>query len=497
MSAAAHPGHWARSLAIAVVLVAFVVIVSVPLARSGAPGPGQATPEPIDWHACEPEGFQCASVPVPLDPDDPDGARTALFLKRLPASGSPGERIGTLFLNPGGPGGSANDFLVQVAPMMAEEVRDAFDLVALNPRGVAPSSPTISCPGPGDDDRWANTLPTTTADWSEFFAWAAPITAQRSTSCQLAFARTGAFYGTNVVVEDLEWLRRAVGDDAVNYWGVSYGTRIGEVYAQRYPDRIRSMVLDGNIDPAVTQVTFTSERAASFDDAFAFFVDQFPDAGPAFETVATALGSGPMQVLDANSGEPVTLTYSSLVGEVIMGVLSAEVLWTLLAGELVALADQVEGGPTASVLLAGQDENASTVNTQVNCTDLTDSPSVETMISTATTMSAEGPTFGSAVAMGVVACFGFPLPVDAVPDASPPATLPPVLLLGSVHDPSTPYVWSEAMEVFLPNSVLVTYEGAQHGTWNTTGACIADLANAYVLELSVPAPGIECPFVMP
>ncbi len=513
MSARRHTGR--RMLAVAVAMAAIVLAaVTVPGAVSTEPVGAQAAAAPIDWETCglaPPfEVIECGTYLAPLDHDDPAGAQIPLSVQRHPATGAPQDRIGSLFLNPGGPGADAFSLLAGVVQLMAPEVLARFDIVAFTPRGIEQplfGFPGISCPLTNPVDE----LQGPPADWSAYFTAAATQAAQESTACQVALARTAAHYGTVQVAQDLDLLRRAVGDDALTYWGVSYGTRIGEVYAQQFPDRIRAMILDGNVDPRSTALTWNSERGGSFDTALGKFYEAYADVeytttdGTTYTGIAAvaasveaALAAGPITVENSQTAAPIELTRDTFLPKVApQSLLSSESSWNVMAGQIVAVADQFAGGPTAKIGEQPPTANLATVFFQVNCLDLPGRPSVADMAATAPVMETEGPVYGWFIAGELQNCSGFALPPDPVP-ATPPSSLPPVLLLASVYDPATPYQWSDDMTSFLPGSVRVTYEGAQHGVWNLVASpCINDAANAYVLDLIVPPDGTICPFVDP
>lgn len=165
--------------------------------------------------------------------------------------------------------------------------------------------------------------------------------------------------------------------------------------------------------------------------------------------------------------------------------------WPGLARGTTALAAQVAGGPVVTIALPSEPLGADTVLLQVSCTDLPQRPSPAEYTAAVPQMLADGPLFGPHMAVTLPVCDGFAVAPDPVVADPPPGALPPVLLLGALHDPSTPYVWSE----HLPGSVLVTYEGAQHGNWNTRSPCIQALGDRYVIDLELPEPGVRCPMV--
>ena len=479
-----------RSLAlVAVALLGLSLLVVAPRAL---PAGADDTAAPIDWGPCEahPAPFECGLYQVPVDHADPDGPTIGVAVLRHPAT-DPGARIGSLFLNPGGPGGDALEVAAAVTPALDPAVTAAFDIVALNPRGVAGSAPSLECP----QEQEASAPP---ADWGAYFAANAPVKAASHTACQMAWARTGARYGTVQVAQDLDLLRRAVGDEKLTYWGISYGTRIGEVYAQMFPDRIRAMILDGNVDPNSTALTFTSERGGSFDQALDFFFAQMPGTEDAIDQITAELAvTGPIEVTNAATGAPLTITADDALSQLVAGLVASESVWPAIENQLVSVLEQLDGGPTAQVYVEVQSDNFGTVLQQVNCLDLPDRPGLAAMTAAAQQMVLDGPRMGWQMAAGLDLCSGFPLPPDPAP-AQSPSGIPPVLLLSSLNDPATPYEWSGRMQQFLPGSVRITYGGTQHGVWNLVpSACVNDAANAYVLDLVVPADGLQCPFVMP
>jgi pimeloyl-ACP methyl ester carboxylesterase len=233
-----------------------VSLLALPAAGDQASSGGGAAVPRLAWTACgdEAPGFECATAQVPLDYDRPRGARITLALTRLPAS-DPARRIGSIFFNPGGPGGSGVDFLQAVGPFLySDEVRARFDLVSFDPRGVARSTP-LQCFDTTDEALAALApfpFPVTRA---EERVW---VQADR-TWARACAERGGPILdhmSTANVARDMDLLRRAVGDRKMTYVGYSYGTAIGSTYANLFPDKVRAVVIDGVIDP----VSYTTGR---------------------------------------------------------------------------------------------------------------------------------------------------------------------------------------------------------------------------------------------
>jgi pimeloyl-ACP methyl ester carboxylesterase len=234
-----------------------VSLLALPAAAGDrtASGGGAAVPK-LAWTACgdEAPGFECATARVPLDYDRPHGARISLALTRLPAS-DPGRRIGSIFFNPGGPGGSGVGFLQAVGPLLySDEVRARFDLVSFDPRGVAASTP-LQCFETTDDALAATAPMAFPVTRAEERVWV-----QADRTWQRACAERGGpildHMSTANVARDMDLLRRAVGDRKMTYVGYSYGTAIGSTYANMFPDKVRAVVIDGVIDP----VSYTTGR---------------------------------------------------------------------------------------------------------------------------------------------------------------------------------------------------------------------------------------------
>jgi pimeloyl-ACP methyl ester carboxylesterase len=231
-----------------------VSVVALPPVANRLIAPATANASAPQWQSCAsptPAGFECASVPVPLDHAHPDGAKITLAVVRHPATG-PGDRIGTLFFNPGGPGGQGTIDLPTWLGLFPATIRSRFDIVSWDPRGIGAST-AVQCFASADDeakfftDVPVDSFPVGRAEqtaWFERFDAFAAICRQRNGDLL-------SHVSTTDTARDMDLLRQAVGEPALNYLGVSYGTYLGTVYANLFPDRIRAMVLDGDIDPTL------------------------------------------------------------------------------------------------------------------------------------------------------------------------------------------------------------------------------------------------------
>jgi pimeloyl-ACP methyl ester carboxylesterase len=516
------PSHLRRSL---VVLVAaatavLVAVVGAPVDQLGA-APAEAATSPstvptLDWATCpgtDPatpviDQPQCAQALVPLDHDRPDGELVAIALTRMRATGTPEERIGTLFIDPGGPGASGTDFADYEAESLTPEVRRAFDVVGFDPRGVRDSLPAPVCPPAATP----STLPddADTASWRTFVDTFTASSAAAQASCAVANAGWISHAGTVAVAKDLDLLRQAVGDEQLTYHGISYGTRLGSVYAQLFPGKVRAMILDGNMDPFGDVPSFYLRGPAS-DDAFAAFRTWNPTAAQQFDEVLAALAGGPVAVpggqLDAQGFRAVVS--QSLGSEGRWPVAAATIEATHRAVVLGESDEDAEPNPDTPeadfgrVAFDGDDDEAgvdepSPVFWTVMCQDNPARPSAASYAQAAAGQVASAPLFGFLSGAMTPICAQSAVPVQAIPRPAG-ITGPPMLVVQSRHDPQTPYEWGVAMLGALPaGSRMVVYEGATHGMYAVgSSSCVTAVGDAYLLDGTLPADTVSCPFVPP
>ncbi|MDT5196456.1 MAG: hypothetical protein QOH20_3210, partial [Mycobacterium sp.] len=235
----------------------------------GAPKPGT----PVQWSACEsassddvkiPAGAECGMLSVPVDYAKPDGDVAQLAMIRFKATG---DKIGSLIINPGGPGESGVDAAASIVGTMPDSVRQHFDVVGFDPLGVAKSTPAVWCNSDPENDRLRADPQ---VDYSP--AGVAHIESETRDFVQRCVDKMGkdflANVGTANVAKDLDALRAALGDDKLTYLGYSYGTAIGTAYAEAYPQNVRAMILDGAVDPNADPVEADIRQAAAFQTAF-------------------------------------------------------------------------------------------------------------------------------------------------------------------------------------------------------------------------------------
>jgi pimeloyl-ACP methyl ester carboxylesterase len=490
--------------------------------------PGPAVPQ-LAWGPCEAgsppaqAGFQCAAATVPLDYRNPRGRTISLAVIRKPATGA---RIGSLFLNPGGPGGSGTGQITSWSTLLPAGLADRFDVVSWDPRGIGESTAVQCFDSQEAEGRFlgaASDYPTTPA------AAAAYVDTWRRFG-QACAARNGdllAHTNTADTARDLDLLRQAVGDAKLTYLGLSYGTFLGATYANMFPDKVRAMVLDGNLAPSAwtdrnlpvttrsISMRIGSDAAASsvFGDllhlcgevdtsrcAFsagspAATVDRWNQLlarlrqGPIWYAPKSELITGPGLVGQVSNGLDVAFPFTSPVAG------GASAGWTGLAAGIEAIweARNAPVPPAAPVgpLPAPESYGGPEQGYSVQCGDTRVPPPGLFGPLAAGSQARNGP-FGPNAVWGDEPCSTWPARA-ADPYRGPfDRSLTPILVLGPTHDPSTPFRNSVLMTQELRNARLLTVAGYGHTTFLNPSRCAGDAERAYLVGGTLPRPGTVC-----
>lgn len=499
------------TLVVAVVLLAGC---AAPKNQAAGPTPGATSASPtaeagddlgrfygqqLEWTTCE-QG-ECATAQVPLDYADPAGASIGIALARSRATG--GEPLGSLLLNPGGPGASGVDFLGQAKSMVSEDVQRQYDLVSFDPRGVQRSNPVQCVDGPTLD-----TIIATDPDYSTDAGIQAVIDTygELGAAC---LANTGAALGhvdTVSAARDLDVIRSALGDDKLAYLGFSYGTELGATYAALFPDKVGRLVLDGALPPTLTSAEASEGQAVGFENALrAYIADcQAGSRCPLTGSVDDGL-SQVRALLDRAKENPLPtgtdrkLT-SSLAFYGIALPLYSKSYWPYLTQGLTEALKQNSG----ATLLALADQysdraedgtystNSVVAFDAINCVDTRDSADFDTMRAEAAQIEAAAPTVGFFFGFGGTLCAKWPVPEVGGLDSYAAEGAAPIVVIGTTNDPATPYTWAEQLADLLSSGVLLTYEGEGHTAYGSSNDCIANAVDAYLLSGTVPAEGTRC-----
>lgn len=449
--------------------------VAVPSPRpDGGPGP--------TFTPCRGD-LECATVAVPLDYANPAGPTTPIAIARRPAA-NPADTRGVLLVNPGGPGGSGIE-LVQ-AGVLPREVTDRFDVIGFDPRGVGdstglqcplgPETPYLADPDPGDPADEA----ATNAAVDRYDA-----------ACGQRYGDLLPHLGTRNVARDMDRIREALGEERINYLGFSYGTSIGQTYAQLFPTRLRAIVLDGVVD--VTKPGLDSAQAESFENSLRQF-DAACRADPTCPVRADPIGTlDRVRARVSAAPLPVAGTSPLSAGLLEIGVvypLYSQESWPQLAQALAA-ADRGDGGPMRSLATAYfRGSNSDTYNA-VTCLDNAWPTEDEQVLAAARVTESRAPHFSGNVLVSGLTCADWPAPQQPLTPLENYAG-PPMLIIGTTNDPATPYQNSVALSQRLPGSALLTYRGEGHTVYTNGVPCVDDTVNRYLLDGVLPPPNTTC-----
>jgi pimeloyl-ACP methyl ester carboxylesterase len=449
----------------------------------------------LSWHGCD-HGFQCTTLTVPLDYSKPHGRTIGIAVIRKPSSGS---HRGSLIVNPGGPGGSGVDFVAQDADAFSK-LTDHYDLVSFDPRGVGQSHP-VRCLTSAQLDTFidADPVPTTPSQLAHTVA----LAKQFATAC---FAKNGNFLehiGTIDQARDMDVLRAAVGDSKLTYYGASYGTYLGAKYAQLFPTHIRAMVLDGALDPNEPATDENRVQADGFQTDLDDFVSSCTSGSscPVGSSRSEALAT--IHALETSlAAHPITVGSRTLgAGEFFEGLaagLYSPTDWSQLA-EAIAAARQ--GSGAAMLLFAdslterrndGSYSNLIESNTAINCIDRPSPRTVSAYVSAAKVAGTTAPDFGAGIEYGALPCAFWKVPPVETPHLVHAVGSPTILVIGTTHDPATPYVWAQSLAKQLSKAVLLTFHGDGHTAALRGDGCVDAAVHNYVESLVAPAVGTSC-----
>ncbi|MDW5328035.1 alpha/beta hydrolase [Plantactinospora sp. KLBMP9567] len=481
----------------AVAMLASLIVAAAPVQASGAPAP-----QSISWAPCaEDASAQCGTFRVPVDWAHPEGPTIDLVVARRVAT-DPSARIGTLIFGPGGPGGPGRTLAINGGSDFTEDVRRRFDILSFDPRGWGQSSP-IAC----SLDRANQLGPLLEAMSSQ--ADFDNVVAQTRALADDCRARSGPVFDhmdTRQTVYDIDALRATVGDPQLTFYGGSYGTMMAHQYAEIFPDKVRAIVADSNLDHSLDGRNYAVTTAAAEQDAFNEFVagcgsnPNCPLYGRDIRQFWTRLldRAARGELLDADD-PAAQIKPTNLIGYVVGELYHDPGVWPEIAAELVSLDEGRPSGRSVGFApgVPGQpDVTFPFVQLPVWCQDWTRPASTYAeWTSLMAAIRAAAPDLVRPPAHSV--CLGWPTAPTNPPHKLVARNTAKVLLVNSLHDPSTGYQWAQGMAAQYGNrAVLLTYEGWGHITHGRS-PCIDSALHEYLISGQPPAPGTRCPAIAP
>jgi pimeloyl-ACP methyl ester carboxylesterase len=461
-----------------------------------------------NWRSCGVPGFECATLKAPLDYADPSAGDVRLAVARRKATG-PGKRLGSLLVNPGGPGGSAIGYLQAYAGIgYPAEVRARYDMVAVDPRGVSRSEP-VRCLDGREMDTYTET--DSTPDDAKETAQLVDAYKKFAEGCGARSPQLLRHVSTVEAARDMDIVRAALGDPRLNYVGASYGTFLGATYAGLFPARVGRLVLDGAMDPSLPARRMNLDQTAGFETAFLSFAKDCvrhtdcplgskgtkpADVGKNLKAYFARLDTHPIPTGDADGrklGEALATT----------GVIAAmydEGAWAQLREALTSAMKENDG---AGLLVLsdsyyerdadGRYSNLMSANAAVNCLDLPGAFATSDQVEEALpSFEKASPVFGEGLAWASLNCAYWPVKPTGGPHRIEARGAAPIVVVGTTRDPATPYPWARSLSRQLSSSRLLTYEGDGHTAYGRGSTCIDSTIDAYLLRGTPPAKGKRC-----
>ena len=496
----------------------------------------------LGWDSCF-DYAECATVELPLDYDKPTGAKTRIAVLRVKAKNQKA-KIGSLFLNPGGPGGSGTDIALAAPYFLSDSVLEKFDIIGVDPRGIAGSQNVRCFPSvEAQTEAYAGlnvAFPYGKKEEAAYIASAKAVGRGCSTTGK---ALAGAM-STAEVARDMDVLRRAVGDKKLSYLGFSYGTALGQYYANMFPDRVRAVAVDGVINPLTwtgnsrTRNRVQDDRLRSADGAYKALIEilkrcdiagerfcTFAAGDPVknFDTITTKLKAKPVTVTDESG--TYTVTYADFIGA-ILGALyspdagdavatSATKLWDIInadgsvttarqAAAKAALAQRIREARRNAPGREIPYDNSLETYAGVACTDGLHPKKAEYWPAETARYDKRAPYFGRAWGWGTASCAAKTWTVrdeDAYRGPFNRRTAAPVLVVGSYWDPATNYVEATDSARLVPHRRLLASTNFGHTAYGTS-SCATGAIDQYLLTGALPAVGTVCqgdiqPFIEP
>jgi len=488
-------GRVAKVLVLVTIVIAACTRTSPTSSHSPSPVPSPI-PSSIAWTDCG-GGFQCGTLQVPLDYEHPDTRKISLAMARVRAKDQ-ATRIGSLLMNPGGPGESGIEFLRSDVSSLSNLNR-RFDLVTWDPRGVAGSTPVTCVDGPQEDAYLA--IDSVLDDPQEKQA-AIQADKDFAAGCQRRSGALLPFMDSGSTARDMDQIRQAVGDAQLTYLGFSYGTYIGQWYAHLFPTHVRALSLDGVVDPAVSANDSLLGQVVGFEENLkAFLADcrsrtscgygRTGDPGAKLNALMARLDATPLNVGSRQLTRSLAMTG-------LLVTLYDQSLWRYLDQGLTAAEN---GDGRILLLLADAYNHRNADGTYSNlfngafhstyCLDFPVPSDIAVYDRLGPAFVKASPLFGPWSQYSNLQCAYWPVKPKNQQGPLTVSGAPPILLVGGTNDPATPYAEAQSVNRQIQGSVLLTRQGNGHTSYDSS-ACAHAAEDAYLINLTLPTAGATC-----
>jgi pimeloyl-ACP methyl ester carboxylesterase len=449
---------------------------------------------PISWTPCNGD-LQCGNLIVPLSYTDPGNGQTISIAVARHLAEVPADRIGSLVIDPGGPGVSGIDDMANELSVLTPGLLDDFDIVTFDPRGVDRSDPVTCGETPGSPPApLPDPVPTTPSAQSAIIA----SFQQYADACQKASGTVLPYVGTVDAARDMERLRIALGESGLSYMGQSYGTLLGLTYASMFPTHVRAMVLDSVIDPALTLNQLTEGQAVGFEASLQSFFSwcagtsacPWHTGADPTSTLLAQIASSVANLVPAGGGR--TAGAGELYDALLDGLYSTTD-WPELGD---ALASDAAGNGAPVVAMSDHynqngSSNGDDAAVAIDCLDHPTSHDLASYAYLADLFKASAPVFGPLLAWGEASCAVWPAPPTRTVGPISASGSPPILVVGTTGDPATPYAWAVNVAHELSHGVLLTRDGVDHVAYFYS-ACVRGYVQTYFVSGTTPPLGTIC-----
>ncbi|SKA93487.1 alpha/beta hydrolase fold [Agreia bicolorata] len=456
----------------------------------------------LNWTDCG-DGLQCAEAKAPLDWQNPSASDISLALIKHPAS-APGERLGSLLVNPGGPGGSGYDFVKDSLDFaVSDKLQAQYDVVGFDPRGVGRSSAVTCLTDKEMDSYLYDVLPGARGSQEWLDAYTAS-SKNFAASCEKNSPELLGHVDTVSAARDLDLLRATLGDSKLNYLGYSYGTFLGSTYADLYPQKVGRLVLDGALDPTSSNFDVSVGQAVGFENAIkAYLADCLTKSSCPFNgsvddgmaKIGELLAQVDASPIRASDGRE--LGSSSMLTAIIYPLYNAE-NWSYLSD---MFSDVFAGNADYAMQFAdgyngrGSDgkyaDNSTEAFMAINCLDYAYTNDPVVVQKQNADLVAAAPTVGPWWSYGDISCDVWPDKTTRTPHAVTAQGAAPILVVGTTGDPATPYAWAQSLASQLSSGQLITFVGEGHTAYGSS-SCVKQIVDEYFLKGTVPTSDPRC-----